>query len=203
MINSNYNLPKHLFLLLFISISSCSLLNIRSKKTSSKNIVATSKKQDSLSFELCQIYGLDQGIRNSEGFENKMLLIQSIDSFNYYKVVEFIKHNGYPTQELLGLKNFKNECVEAAIPVVLLHNPHMIVNSDEQLSFFLKLVKMKQISESLLLTILDKYYLYKYGKVMYGSQFGMPCRKDSIICNSERKKLGFSDLPDSLFIDCK
>jgi hypothetical protein len=78
-------------------------------------------KQDSLAFELCQIYGLDQGIRDRKLVFNDFQLTQKVDTLNFLKIVAFVEKNGYPTKELLGESNMKNECVQRAMPAVLLH----------------------------------------------------------------------------------
>ena len=160
--------------------------------------------KDSLAFELCQIYGLDQGIRNSPGFENKMLLVRSIDTFNFKKIVRFIENYGIPNEKLLGEKNYSQECVQAAFGAVMLHNPHMIVNEKKNFDFFLDLVKKGQLKSQTLALILDKYYWVKsHGKsVLYGSQFGKPCIDDKDKTNEARKIIGLPPLDNSGFVDC-
>jgi hypothetical protein len=168
-----------------------------SKTDSIKNI------QDSLSFELSQIFGLDQGIRNNlKGIMKNMGYIQKIDSANFYRIIDFIKKNGVPNANLLGKDNYSRECVEGAVICVLLHTPHMIVNSPEHLNFFANLVKRGEMSESFLSTVLDKYYFYKYRKSYYGISWCKPCISDKNKSDSLRTILGFKPLPDSVFINC-
>ena len=157
--------------------------------------------QDSLAFELAQIYGLDQGVRTSKGFKNKMRLIQCVDSLNFYRIFEFVKTHGMPSDKLLGKNNYKRECVQSAFFAVMLHNPHMLVNNEEYLNFFADLVKKGELREGILLTILDKYYWAKNSRrVLYGSQFGMPHIDDKEKTNKARVEIGVKPLPDSLFI---
>ena len=59
-----------------------------------------------------------------------------------------------------------------------------------------------------LATVLDKYYWVRrdeYGnrKVLYGTQFGKPCKKYRKESDSVRAIIGLKPLPDSMFIDCK
>ena len=159
------------------------------------------ERQDSLAFELSQIYGLDQGIRTSKAFENKMRLIQCVDSSNYDRIFEFVKTHGMPSEKLLGKENYSRECVQSAFFAVMLHNPHMLVKNKEHLHFFTDLVKKGELKEGALLTILDKYYWAKNSRrVLYGSQFGMPHMEDKEKTNKARVELGITPLPDSLFI---
>lgn len=161
-------------------------------------------KQDSLAFELCEIYGLDQGIRNSPGFKGKGKLISVVDSVNFAKIVAFIEKYGVPNVALVGEQNFCHECVQTAWVAVLLHNPHRLVNEDKYLDFFAALMHDGQIKEETLVCILDKYYWAKSGgkDVLYGSQFGKPCIQHKVGTNRARKRIGLSALPDSLFKDC-
>lgn len=159
---------------------------------------------DSLALELCQIYGLDQGVRNSPGFENKMMLVRSIDTFNFKRIVHFIKDNGMPSEKLLGKRNYSQECVEGAFYAVMLHNPHLIANDEEYFDFFVDLVKKGELESQTLALILDKYYIMKNGRrsVLYGSQFGMPCLTSKDESNIARQKIGLPPLKESDFVDC-
>jgi hypothetical protein len=181
----------------------CSLkISVSNNNISIPNIKTDNK--DSLAFELCQIYGLDQGIRESKGFKNKMKLIQSVDSFNFYRMVEFIECNGFPNEELLGIENYQNECVQGALAVILLHNPHFLINDTTYMQFFLDYVNSEELKEETFLSILDKYYwVNNGGEVLYGSKFGMPCISIKEKTNSARRKLGIQPLADSLFQICK
>ncbi len=190
------------FIFLFVLLSCISKKNINSQEPNNFE-----KKQDSLAFELCQIYGLDQGIRLSEGFPNKMILVQNIDTLCFKRIINFIKINGYPTKKLLGERNYKHECVAAASFAVLLHNPHRLVNEKEYFDLFLGEVKKGNVEASFFADILDKYYWTKSinkknRRVLYGSQFGKPCIQTKEITNKARIEIGLEPLKDEEFINC-
>ncbi|MCK0203469.1 hypothetical protein MWN41_10645 [Ornithobacterium rhinotracheale] len=132
----------------------------------------------------------------------------SIDSISFFNLVDFIKKNGYPDEQLLGKRNFEaNECVELAPVAILLHTPHMLVNNKEYLDFFLKQVEEGKMSREFLALVLDKYYLRKDSlgnrRLLYGSQFGKPCLKYRAKSDSARAQIGLPPLVDSMFIKCK
>jgi len=133
-------------LLIIISISFL-LLNCTSSKIvrQSFEYQIIINKQDSLSFLLCEMYGSDQGVRLSKGFSNKMKLVQKVDSFNFDRMILFIKKNGFPRRELLG-KNYDRECVKMAFFSILLHNPHRLVNEKEYFNLLLNEKKEKAIA---------------------------------------------------------
>lgn len=168
------------------------------------NSIMGQNVKDSLASELCQIYGLDQGIRNSPGFNNKMLFIKHIDTFNFKRIILFIEKFGMPNEKLLGKENYKQECVQSAFGAVMLHNPHMLVNDKKNFDFFLKLVKEGELKAQTLALILDKYYWVKtHGEsVLYGSQFGKPCLKQRKITDSARAVLGLRPLKLEDFKEC-
>ncbi|PKQ62083.1 hypothetical protein BZG02_14225 [Labilibaculum filiforme] len=192
-------------LILLIALLLCNCAGKNEKVSTPDYTSATTFKQDSLAFQLAMIYGLDQGIRTAPEFKNQVKLIQSIDTFNFNRIKLFIEQNGMLSEELLGKENFKMEAVQSAFTAVLLHNPHRLVNEEENMQFFLKLVKDGKLKEKTFLSILDKYYWTKNKDrhVLYGSAFGMPCINDKEKTNKARKKLGFEPLADSLFITCE
>jgi hypothetical protein len=164
-------------------------------------------KQDSLAFELCQIYGLDQGIRDRKLVFNDFQLTQKVDTLNFLKIVAFVEKNGYPTKELLGESNMKNECVQGAMPAVLLHNPHRLVNENKYFNLFLNEVKIGNLKPEFFATLLDKYYWTKSKnkqtrRVFYGSQFGKPCIQTKEATNQARVEIGLQPLEDVGFVDC-
>lgn len=176
-------------------------------KVESEKEMRLKREQDSLAFELCQIYGLDQGIRLSEGFENKMRLIQSVDTFCFEKIVTFTEKHGFPNKKLLGNSYKKHECVNSVAGAVLLHNPHRLVNEKRFFNLFLNEVEKGNMSRELLALVLDKYYWVRKDesgnrKVIYGTQFGMPCRKYKEQSDRARKEIGLPPLADSLFVNC-
>lgn len=195
--------------LIILCITVLTLLSCNTKKViSNKQIEEVAKKQDSLAFELCQIYGLDQGVRLSEGFPNKMILIQNIDTLCFKRIINFIKINGYPTKKLLGERNYKQECVPASAFSVLLHNPHRLINEDGNFQILLNEVKKGNIGAEYFATILDKYYWTKSKnkenrRVFYGSQFGKPCIQTKDETNKARVKIGLKPLKDDEFVNCE
>ena len=57
------------------------------------------QERDSIAFELSQIYGFDQGIRNAK--LNKPIsykLLPSIDSLNFEKFIQIVEKYGIPTK---------------------------------------------------------------------------------------------------------
>ncbi|OAZ05132.1 hypothetical protein [Flavobacterium succinicans] len=200
-------MKKHFYFIssiLYISILlSCSNSKIQNYN-SSKNIQS---KQDSLAFELCQMYGLDQGIRLSEGFKDKSKFIQNIDTLNFKKVVAFVKANGFPNKTLLGEKNFNYECVQGSFGAILLHNPHRLVNEQIYFDLFLNEVKKGNFKPDFFAAVLDKYYWTisknkKNRRVFYGSAFGKPCLQTKEATNKARIEIGLKALKDDEFVDC-
>jgi len=170
------------------------------------NAQNTTKLKDSLAFQLCQIYGFDQGIRDLSLNFNKRELIPKIDTLNFNKVVSFVEQNGFPTHELLG-EYMNIECVGAAVNAVLLHNPHRLANEEKYFSLFLNEVKKGNLSAEYFVTILDKYYWVhsknkKNRRVFYGSSFGKPCKKTKEATNKARVEIGLKPLNEDEFIDC-
>lgn len=172
----------------------------------------TTSEQDSLSFELCKIYGSDQGIRDMRLLTNKeagaLQFSPYLDSINFFKILDFVKKYGVPNENLLGKENYSYECVEMAYKAVLLHTPHMLVNNREYLNIFLKEVEAGNMEMKTLIAILDKYYLIRkdeFGnrRLLYGSLFGFPCLKYKHESDSARAVLGLPPLADSLFVVCK
>lgn len=187
--------------------------NCKSKKQNSitKNQLIDSTIADSLSFELCQIYGLDQGIRN-EFLWRKHIdfgnVHRAIDTLSFNKIIKFIKENGYPNRLLLGDENHRHERVNSAAMAVFLHNPHRIVNEKEHFDLLLNEVKKGNLTSEYLATILDKYYWTKSKnkinrRVLYGSQFGKPCIQTKEITNKARIEIGLKPLNDDEFVDCE
>ncbi|OIQ18076.1 MAG: hypothetical protein BM557_07620 [Flavobacterium sp. MedPE-SWcel] len=208
---------KQIFLYLSLLFLVCSCISIKADATVSDIEVLNDSEieaninitlQDSLAFQLCQIYGSDQGVREPyiTGGKINYKYVQKIDSLNFKKVAAFVKQNGFPTKELLGARNYKNECVQAAVVSVLLHNPHILVKNEEYFNLFLNEVKRGNLKAETYATILDKYYWAKRGnknRVLYGSQFGMPCKNTREESNAARVKIGLEPLNNDDFIDCE
>ncbi|MEZ0006862.1 hypothetical protein ABH942_002240 [Flavobacterium sp. 28YEA47A] len=195
-------------LLSFVIVSSL-IFSCSRKHTTKTNIPISENtfKQDSLAFELCKMYGFDQGIRDNKLSFNKKELMPKIDSTNFANMVDFIIKNGYPTEALLGERNMKHECVEAAVVAILLHNPHRLVNEKVYFDLFLKEVNKGNIDNAFFASVLDKYYWLnstnkKQRRVFYGSQFGKPCIQTKEATNKARIEIGLKPLNEDEFIDC-
>ena len=177
-------------LLLFVVLYGCSA---QSKRNS----------ENKLAFELCEIYGIDQGIRQEGIVIDKKSNIK-IDSLNFQRVINFINKNGYPNKDNIG--TYINEkCVQAAAIVVLLHSPQHIVNNKENRDILIKEVKKGNMKEETLLLIMDKYYWHisKGKKVYMGSKFGKPCIKDRAKSDSLRKAISLPPLKTEDFKNCE
>ncbi len=195
--------------LLSFIIASTVIFSCSRKHTTKTNLPISENtfKQDSLAFELCKMYGFDQGIRDGKLTFNKRELMPKIDSLNFSNMVDFILKNGYPTEALLGERNMKQECVEAAVVAILLHNPHRLVNEKVYFDLFLKEVNKGNIDNAFFASVLDKYYWLnspnkKQRRVFYGSQFGKPCIQTKEATNIARIEIGLKPLNDDEFIDC-
>lgn len=194
--------------MLIFLVYSCITIKAENITTDGKSIkTVNTKLQDSLAFELCKLYGSDQGLRDPYIYGGKVgwAYVQKIDSINFKKLVAFVKDNGFPTKKLLGEKNYSHECVEAAAIAILLHTPHILVKDKEYFNVFLNEVKKGNLKAEMYATILDKYYWVKKGnnhRVLYGSQFGMPCKAMREESNKARAEIGLAPLADSLFVDC-
>ncbi|PQJ18914.1 hypothetical protein [Tenacibaculum sp. SG-28] len=192
-------------LILLFLIFSCS-----TSKRSVTKINPEQRLKDSLAFELCQIYGSDQGVRNMKLLKTTriMKLLPNIDTISFNKIVDFIKKNGYPTEKLLGKDNFSFECVAGAATAVLLHNPHRLINEKEYLDLLLSEVEKGKLSRKKLALILDKYYWVRRDKsghrrLLYGTQFGKPCFKYRTESDSVRAVIGLKPLSDLEFRKCE
>ena len=177
-------------LLLFVILYGCSA---QSKRNSKNN----------LAFELCEIYGIDQGIRQDGIVIDKKSNIK-IDSLNFQRVMNFINKNGYPNKDNIG--TYINEkCVQATATIVLLHNPQHIVKNKEYRDLLIKEVKKGNMKEETLLLIMDKYYWHisKGKKVYMGSKFGKPCIKDRAKSDSLRKAISLPPLKTEDFKTCE
>ena len=170
-----------------------------------KKLTFSENLKDSLSFELCQMYGLDQGVRLSSGFQGKWNFIHSVDSLNFEKAVNFIEKFGYPTEKLVGAKNYQYECVSSAFKAIFLHNPVRITQEEKYFNLLLNEVNKGNLERELFASMLDKYYWLKKGNnrhVLYGSEFGKPCIQTKELTNSSRKKIGLLPLQDHEFLNC-
>ena len=177
-------------LLLFVVLYGCSAQSKRNSK-------------NKLAFELCEIYGIDQGIRQEGIVIDKKSNIK-IDSLNFQRVMNFINKNGYPNKDNIGIY-INEKCVQATATIVLLHNPQHIVNNKENRDILIKEVKKGNVKEETLLLIMDKYYWHisKGKKVYMGSKFGKPCIKDRAKSDSLRKAISLPPLKTEDFKNCE
>lgn len=181
---------RKIIFLLLVFILSCQVdKNSTSINTSTSENLNT---KDSLAFELCAIYGFDQGIRDRETFMDlDRNVITRIDLKNFLNLIAIVEKHGFPNEQLLGDENWKHECVSLAATAIMLHNPHRLIQEEEYFDLFLEEVNKGNMSRTFLADVLDKYYWSKSRgqKVMYGSQFGTPCIETKDETNKLRKKL--------------
>lgn len=99
---------------------------------------------------------------------------------------------------------YHKDCVKRAIWVILLHHPSKIINNQHYKNLIIKEFKKGNITEKMLLTILDKYYWAKSNgkRVYFGSQFGKPCIEDKKTSDSLRKNFDLLPLNISDFKTC-
>ena len=193
------------FAIIFFSILLFSC-NEKAEKTFSNQPQNLNKNiQDSLAFELCAMYGLDQGIRDMELFSLLGRTSRNVDTLSFNRLVKFVKENGYPNKELVGEKNWEHECVAMAAMAIMLHNPYRLVNEKEYFDLFLSEVEKGNMDREFLATVLDKHYWSnsRGEKVLYGSAFGTPCINTKEETNAAREKIGLLALEDSEFEDCE
>lgn len=189
-------------LLLSIIIFGC---NEKEKDRSLNQAVNSNKNiQNTLAFELCAMYGLDQGIRDMEVFSLLGHTSRNIDTLSFKRLVGFVKEHGYPNKVLLGEENWEHKCVAMAAMAIMLHNPYRLVNEKEYFDLFLNEVEKGNMDREFLATVLDKHYWSKSRgeRVLYGSAFGTPCKSTKDETNAAREKIGLLPLKDSEFEDC-
>lgn len=200
-------MKKLILLFVFVVLMISCNKNQDTKNITIEDDVSLSQKilQDSLAFELCEIYGLDQGVRHDLLNINKREVMPRVDSLNFNRLVGFVKKYGYPNKTLVGEENYKHECVNSAELAVMLHNPHRLVNEKEYFDLFYEEVEKGNMPRSFFVDVLDKYYFMKSGwkHAMYGSQFGSPCLKTKEQTNQLRKEVGLEPLQDEEFQICE
>lgn len=193
--------------LLFLSILLLSFACTENKKPSiSEESTVNQQLIDSIAYELCTMYGLDQGIRNEGTFIlSKREDILKIDSINFAKLVRIVKEFGYPNKAFFGKEHIPHECVELSSMAIMLHNPHKIIHDQALFDLFLDEVNKGNLSREFFATILDKYYWSKSRgeRVMYGSSFGVPCIDTKDETNRLRMEIGLEPLKEEEFKDCE
>ncbi|HLW14595.1 MAG TPA: hypothetical protein VKX30_03730 [Flavobacteriaceae bacterium] len=195
---------KKFFLLSLVILSAACTENRRPVSLTEESSV-NQQLIDSLAYELCTMYGLDQGIRNEGSFilSNREDILK-IDSLNFAKLVGIVKEFGYPNEALFGKEHIPHECVVLSSTAIMLHNPHKIIQDQALFNLFLEEVNKGNLSREFFATILDKYYWSKSrGKrVMYGSSFGVPCIDTKEETNRLRKEIGLEPLKEDEFKEC-
>lgn len=182
---------KIIAVLIIISITSCSTTRVSENKGVNDN--------KGLAFQLSQLYGSDQTIRDIADSREGVVIMQKIDSINFVRLIEIIKVHGYPNEKKLGSSCWKYESVCLAAPAILLHNPSKVVQK-KIFDLLKKEVENGNMKPEALALILDKYYVYYKGYSLYHTQFKKANIKDKEIVNKARLEIGLNVLPDSLFI---
>lgn len=158
---------------------------------------------------LCQIYGLDQGIRNytlgnlPKGFNSR------IDSLSFERAINYIKEYGYPRMKDFG-PYAKLECVQASIFAVLLHSPIKIAKNKKNLELLKNEVENGNMNPEVIAIVMDKYlkaqeifYPDSPGTgVLYSNSFGKPCLKYQKKSDSARAEIGLPPLKTEEFKIC-
>lgn len=207
--NKNYlmklnSISTKVFIIIFYSIFiySCKQEEVKSIRLQSEQIDKNDKA--TIAFELCAMYGLDQGIRDREIFSLLGHTSRNIDTLSFNRLVTFVKKHGYPNEELVGKENYKYECVAMAATAIMLHNPYRLVNEKEYFNLFLNEIEKGNMSRDFLATVLDKHYWSRSRgeRVMYGSQFGIPCIETKEETNRLRKEIGLKPLKNDEFKEC-
>lgn len=193
--------------LLFLSILLLSFACTENKKPSiSEESTVNQQLIDSIAYELCTMYGLDQGIRERKVWrEINKSTARNIDSLNFTKLVSIVKEFGYPNEKILGDRYKAHSCVIMSSTAIMLHNPHKIIHDQALFDLFLDEVNKGNLSREFFATILDKYYWSKSRgeRVMYGSSFGVPCIDTKDETNRLRLEIGLEPLKDEEFKDCE
>lgn len=189
--NLNFLLCKTKLVLISTMLLSALLCNAQQKDT-------IYIKKDSLAFELCQLYGSDQTVREVNNSREGVLIMQRTDSLNFIRIINFIKKFGYPNDKLLGENYRKYECICMAAPAILLHNPAKVVK-DTIYNLLKNEVKKGNMKPNALALMLDKYYVFHEKYSLYHTQFIKACIENKEKVNKARLDIGLDILPDSVF----
>lgn len=164
--------------------------------------------QDSLAIALVGLRYADQIFRKPDVWKCECArnLSPTIDSLHFEQFMALVKKYGFPSSERLG-KYAKHSDVMEGVMVMLLHNPHRILQNPDYLNLLISEVNAGRMHPDALMLTLDKWYWYKSGgkRVLYGSQFGKPCIETKDSTNRARLRLGIPEvreLPDSSFKCC-
>lgn len=196
----------YLFFVLFWIVA-CTASNELTKQTT-EAIQETDEwveRQNELVNQLCKLYGFDQGIRDRGiwGVLEKKAILK-IDSLNFEKFIQIVKEYGFPNEKILGDRYEAYECVELSAVAIMLHNPSKIINNQELFDLFLGEIDKGNLDRDDFAMFLDKHYWHQSRgkKVMYGSQFGIPCLDTKEETNRLRNEIGLEGLKDEEFKVC-
>ncbi len=164
------------------------------------------KNQNTLAFELCQLFAIDQTIRAPEYYNILKDKVSKIDSLNLNKFIEFVEKNGFPNKKMVGEENWIQGCVRMAGFVYLVHNPKKVVR--EYYNLFKTEVDKGNLSPAMFSYPLDRYYVSVEGRSYFDTPYkgwttaNGVCLQDKAKSDSLRASIGLEPLPISNFIDC-
>ena len=153
---------------------------------------------------------MDQGIRDGyvlKTFSKEISSVMpTIDSINFQKFLNLVKEYGYPSK-IVPEKYRKYESIKYVGLVMLLHNPHRLVEPDVY-TLFKNEVKEGRLNAEIFAMALDKYYVIYEGKSLYNSQFkALPTLTikgvsvlDRQLSDSLRTDIGLTPLSEHDFI---
>lgn len=164
-------------------------------------------RQDSLAFELCQLYAIDQTIRNPDyikvlGMERMV----KVDSLNFEKFISFVRQNGFPNEKMVGSNNWERECVCALGFIYLVHNPKKV--AVEYYDLFKAELDSGNLNPELLAYALDRYYVSYEGRSYFNTPYKAwtnangVCIGDKVKSDSLRSSIRLKPLAEFEFIDC-
>ena len=184
------------FLILFCSYS----LSPKVPLTSCSNIPT-----DSIALVLSEMYGLDQGVRDSSLHQLKKkadvrAFLFSVDSINFQRATEIIKKYGWIDGKVLGETYLHKESINASLLAIFLHNPRRLNRHLRQM--LISEVKKCRLSSSTCMLILDKYYVVCEHRTIFNTAFKNWLQKpyvkqeDKWLSDSLMNELGLPLLPN-------
>ena len=184
------------FLILFCSYS----LSPKVPLTSCSNIPT-----DSIALVLSEMYGLDQGVRDSSLHQLKKkadvrAFLFSVDSINFQRATEIIKKYGWIDGKVLGETYLHKESINASLLAIFLHNPRRLNRHLRQM--LISEVKKGRLSSSTCMLILDKYYVVCEHRTIFNTAFKNWLKKpyvkqeDKWLSDSLMNELGLPLLPN-------
>ena len=174
----------------FIFLTVIFLFLFSCQENSEKNLLSENDKTE-IKTELDSVFKLDQKYRrmlqdtvdrygwNSPQIEGLWKKQHKLDSINLIKVLKIIKKiNTYPGDSIVGYPTRK------AAFFVLQHAPDSI--QDKYLPMIIKAAKNGQLDEDLAAMYHDRYLMHRGLPQIYGSQFLIKTKKDSITGKEEK-----------------